>query len=130
MITAGILLLAGLVTALVLRAFILAVIHQSQARQFATELREIEWRDVPAPGLDYISDPGVLLPWTPPAERLATDTDIRNIAPPQRCIVCAVCGDADHARGELAAWVIDALGKHDGPDAAVDSIVARATRAA
>ena len=45
------------------------------------------------------------------AERLATDTDIRAIA------------------GVLPAWVIEALNGHDGVDACVDSIVARAVTA-
>lgn len=70
------------------------------------------------------------------AERLATDTDVRCAAPahprhpepqPGPCAACAACGDDEnHAQGVIPAWVIAALGGHTGPDAAVESIVARA----
>lgn len=87
-------------------------------------------RELPAPGMTIYTDRNVWLPRTPQlaepgppivasltdvpdrrhgaAERLATDTDVRAIA------------------AVLPAWVIEALNGHDGVDACVESIAARA----
>ena len=62
-----------------------------------------ELREVPEPGKDIYTDHAVRLPWTPQvAERLATDTDVRNAsAEDDTYDLCAGCRGHDHCDGDV-----------------------------
>ena len=89
-----------------------------EARRFIAEIR-----GQPRNGYTIYNDHTVLLPWT----RQDRDPDrIRHRLP-----AWVIAADPPvNVNGVLPAWVIEALGSHEGVDACVDSIVARATRAA